>query len=611
MESMEERGGVNHGDSSEQRSGTDTQNEAPGHFLGTSKRSSLSPSKRSESPVKKKPRVSSSKSRSTSPVKKAARHAIDQTREITYDASMDNDALAASTLDDSDIIDPVQAQIADEYRRERDRKQEGKANEVIQQLMTPPSTAEVFRQDDQSAKSPPVDVYAEPIAVHSNLSGEPGTMEGEEEIDGGDMVVDLVPPSEFGLSVIPSRPESPQKGNTKLQGKSKESKNTTMKVPKVSKKVKPASKSAPKKTGPSSKKEKFKVDSIKESARGRAGSVSSGIAPSDPVDTSEAATPIHQTESVASDDDAVYCICRKPYRDEDEDVIMVACDNCDDWFHPACVGIDEKKLDLLDIYICAQCEPKTPLRTSYKRVCRREHCDKSLTDAKQKYCSSACAFRHMAAQVPPTSNTKLLKQMSAFFVGLPAPKPNVSVIHHLGAMPSKPAHQDNEMAALTRQMAVVDQAIATLSKRQEVLRQVIAQCDTLVSPSAGNDVEMADKKSKKRPGGGEDKPCGWDRRLTLSDDEMASLIMDELSQNREDNTRVCMLPKRRCDRHQGWPKVFTASLDLEMAQLTRRKEDLETQHRSRLDLDAQLKASQKAADDFNLKLGRVKLGKVA
>ena len=57
----------------------------------------------------------------------------------------------------------------------------------------------------------------------------------------------------------------------------------------------------------------------------------------------------------------MYCICRKPYKDEDEDVVMVACDGCDDWFHPGCVKIDESKLDLLDSYICAKCEKSEQL----------------------------------------------------------------------------------------------------------------------------------------------------------------------------------------------------------------------------------------------------------
>ena len=32
----------------------------------------------------------------------------------------------------------------------------------------------------------------------------------------------------------------------------------------------------------------------------------------------------------------IYCTCRQPYDGRD----MVSCDNCDEWFHPECIGRD-------------------------------------------------------------------------------------------------------------------------------------------------------------------------------------------------------------------------------------------------------------------------------
>ena len=65
-----------------------------------------------------------------------------------------------------------------------------------------------------------------------------------------------------------------------------------------------------------------------------------------------------QTPSVESDeaDSRIYCVCRKPYADEDEDVVMLGCDSCDNWFHPACIGLDVARLDLIETYICHSCE---------------------------------------------------------------------------------------------------------------------------------------------------------------------------------------------------------------------------------------------------------------
>lgn len=43
---------------------------------------------------------------------------------------------------------------------------------------------------------------------------------------------------------------------------------------------------------------------------------------------------------------------------------------CDNWFHPQCVGIDDTQVDMLDVFICSNCESTTSRRTSYRRVCK-------------------------------------------------------------------------------------------------------------------------------------------------------------------------------------------------------------------------------------------------
>ena len=34
----------------------------------------------------------------------------------------------------------------------------------------------------------------------------------------------------------------------------------------------------------------------------------------------------------------LYCVCRQP---NDENKMTMCCDFCQEWFHPACVGVDE------------------------------------------------------------------------------------------------------------------------------------------------------------------------------------------------------------------------------------------------------------------------------
>lgn len=54
-------------------------------------------------------------------------------------------------------------------------------------------------------------------------------------------------------------------------------------------------------------------------------------------------------ESDSFDENAVFCICRRP----DNHTWMIGCDaDCDDWYHGRCVNIDPRDADLIDRYIC-------------------------------------------------------------------------------------------------------------------------------------------------------------------------------------------------------------------------------------------------------------------
>ncbi|ORZ09809.1 hypothetical protein BCR42DRAFT_334386 [Absidia repens] len=48
----------------------------------------------------------------------------------------------------------------------------------------------------------------------------------------------------------------------------------------------------------------------------------------------------------------LYCICQTPY---DATRFMIACDECDQWFHGECIGISEKDGEFIDLYFCGVC----------------------------------------------------------------------------------------------------------------------------------------------------------------------------------------------------------------------------------------------------------------
>ncbi|KAK3101137.1 hypothetical protein FSP39_001225 [Pinctada imbricata] len=56
---------------------------------------------------------------------------------------------------------------------------------------------------------------------------------------------------------------------------------------------------------------------------------------------------------MASNDEPVYCLCRKPY---DESEFMIECDVCKDWFHGSCVGVQEYQASDIEIYHCPNCQ---------------------------------------------------------------------------------------------------------------------------------------------------------------------------------------------------------------------------------------------------------------
>ncbi|ORY39719.1 hypothetical protein LY90DRAFT_419284, partial [Neocallimastix californiae] len=47
-----------------------------------------------------------------------------------------------------------------------------------------------------------------------------------------------------------------------------------------------------------------------------------------------------------------YCICQQDY---DESKPMIACDNCQEWYHFSCIGLSESRAAEIDKFICPIC----------------------------------------------------------------------------------------------------------------------------------------------------------------------------------------------------------------------------------------------------------------
>ena len=199
---------------------------------------------------------------------------------------------------------------------------------------------------------------------------------------------------------------------------------------------------------------------------------------------------------------------------------MLACDGCENWYHPSCLGMSEEEVERLDVYICALCAhgrssrvaltSDTQQRTTYKRLCKRTDCKQALLHA-GKYCSSRCAFHYMAEQIPHDTNPKLLKQLAPF--STLAKPTTASAIHYAKGV--KPSESDIWHDQLTR----VEGALRGVETQLQALDVALSRWES--SPAV---IVRAVKKGR----GGEDKLCGWER-----------------------GGQTCAAPRRRCDRHQG------------------------------------------------------------
>ncbi|XP_071715670.1 chromatin remodeling protein SHL-like [Rutidosis leptorrhynchoides] len=49
---------------------------------------------------------------------------------------------------------------------------------------------------------------------------------------------------------------------------------------------------------------------------------------------------------------AVYCKCEMPYNPDD---LMVQCDSCTDWFHPACINMAPEEAKKIEHFFCENC----------------------------------------------------------------------------------------------------------------------------------------------------------------------------------------------------------------------------------------------------------------
>ncbi|KAF1816577.1 hypothetical protein P152DRAFT_492965 [Eremomyces bilateralis CBS 781.70] len=145
---------------------------------------------------------------------------------------------------------------------------------------------------------------------------------------------------------------------------------------------------------PPPKKRKLSFDGEDEDTR-RASATKVAKTTPNPPKAKPPTKPKNDPGSDGDEDGEVYCICRRG----DDHSFMLACDNCDEWFHAQCVRLTKSDCDQIDAYICPNCEKDHGLQSTWKPLCRNPVCQRVARvgddyDAREsKYCSDDCAVQ--------------------------------------------------------------------------------------------------------------------------------------------------------------------------------------------------------------------------
>ncbi|GMG09752.1 unnamed protein product [Aspergillus oryzae] len=255
-----------------------------------------------------------------------------------------------------------------------------------------------------------------------------------------------------------------------------------------------------------------------------------------------------EEEEASTDENELFCICRKP----DNHTWMIACDGeCDDWFHGKCVNIDPKDADLID---------------NRGGILTAGDLKAVIMDV-----SSAAEFRKLGERIvslPPDDPETDTKEKDKKKLGL-------------DFAPDDLTYSPDEASK-----------IEELRKRRDELlhrRGMLNARNTFVNLVRQRSKSVLEKLKQAEPKGGWKDICGFDSRLAWSDEEFDEWRLSEVgAKTLEDGTPEALASsypdttdidgdtvmngvkaeeddisslsrgictKKRCERHKQWVKV--------------------------------------------------------
>lgn len=294
------------------------------------------------------------------------------------------------------------------------------------------------------------------------------------------------------------------------------------------------------------------------------------------------------------EDSRLYCVCKTRY---DEEKVMIACDRCDDWYHPGCVNLPEWDVDLIDQFVCPLCVIKYSVHTSYKTRCAVKGCNKPARAPVSKYCSDLCGLKSATARLQ-TLRARGVDLEQLWYAAKDARPPEGVVYVHLpGPAPNPPPSGVNNIGSgATRVLDGRQKAdLERLERLMEESAQLKARCAALEMGIGHLKARLrllnCAMQRNERAGG---EKCGFDARIVIDDEDWAVWVEGEgkwtMEEAEGDEGKAKLLEayekmegahctgKKRCDKHSGWQNLKFADFSAECDAKQLRLEDVTNKH---------------------------------
>jgi COMPASS component SPP1 len=273
-----------------------------------------------------------------------------------------------------------------------------------------------------------------------------------------------------------------------------------------------------------------------------------------------------------TDDGQVYCICRKG----DNHSLMIECEGgCQEWYHASCVSVDpDDAKNLLDKYVCAQCEIPGEKHTLWKIMCRLTGCRKPARLPSSKYCSDEHRRQwgqRMVGNMPQgTRSTPGGALTSQQLKAILKQTSSAKEFHALGKAPKlvhpptkfawdkilNPEEKDR-LVEIQNGKEELERRRAGFNDREKFVRILAKNVSTKMEELKGDGIK--------------DLICGYSNKLAMNEEELAVWCASgEGAQALETGKfagEICM--KRGCGRHKQWMKMSIQDVNFERSEISK------------------------------------------